>query len=108
VAQRGRRGLSAAGKKEMWRRWREGQWLSEIGRALGNGVGSIYGTIRIRGRFSPPERKRSRLALTVSEREEISRGVAGGEPACAIARIPAVRLSLAKAACRRPASANVA
>ncbi len=85
MAQRGRPGLSAVGKKEMWRRWREGQSLSEIGRALGKGPGSIYGTIKTRGGFSPPERKRSRLALTLVEREEISRGVACGEPACTIA-----------------------
>lgn len=86
MAQLGRPGLTAAGKKEMWRRWREGQSLSEIGRALGKGAGSIHGTIKLRGGFSPPARKRSRLALTLSEREEISRGVARGDPACRIAR----------------------
>lgn len=85
VAQRGRPGLTAAGKKEMWRRWREGQSLSEIGRALGRGAGSIHGTIKLQGGFSPAERTRSRLALTLAEREEISRGVARGEAARQIA-----------------------
>ena len=85
MAQRGRPGLSVAGKRDMWRRWREGQSLSEIGRALDKGAGSIYGTIKLRGGFSPPERKRSRLALTLNEREEISRGVACGDAASTIA-----------------------
>lgn len=86
MAYRKNRGLSAEGKREMWRRWREGQSLNEIGRALDRPNGSIFTTISLRGGFSPPERTRSRLALTFAEREEISRGVACGETATQMAR----------------------
>lgn len=86
MAARRRHPLSAEAKREMWRRWREGQSLSEIARAFGKASGTIYTTIQLRGGFSPAERRRSRLALTLAEREEISRGVASGEPATSIAR----------------------
>ena len=86
-------GLSAAGKKELWERWRAGQSISDIARALQKAPGSIHGMIEATGGFSPPERHRRRCALTPAEREEISRGLASGESLRAIA----VRLS-------RPAS----
>jgi len=86
MAQIGRPGLTAAQKRELWQRWREGQSLSEIGRALDNRhAGSIYGVIKATGGFGPVERRRSRLSLGLAEREEISRGVARGEPARQIA-----------------------
>ena len=86
MAQIGRPGLTPLQKRELWRRWRDGQSLSEIGRALENRLaGSIYGVVKAHGGFSPPERRRSRLALTLAEREEISRGAARGDPARRIA-----------------------
>lgn len=72
----GRPGLSAAQKAELWRRWKQGQSLSEIGRALGKHAGSIHGVVSSNGGFIPPVRTRSRWALSLAEREEISRGVA--------------------------------
>lgn len=42
--------------------------------------------LRLRGGIAPPKRRRSRLALTQLEREEISRGVAAGQSIRAIAR----------------------
>lgn len=86
MGQLGRPGLTAAEKRELWRRWREGQSLMDIGRALGKHAGSVFGVVNARGGFSPPERRRHRLALTFAEREEISRGAATGETATAIAR----------------------
>jgi IS30 family transposase len=68
--------LSASQKAELWKRWKEGQSLSDIGRALHKVPASIYGVVRSQGGFAPPIRRRSRLALSLSEREEISRGVA--------------------------------
>lgn len=92
MAQMGRPGLSALAKAELWRRWKEGQTLSEIGRALGKHAGSIHGVLSLNGGIFPAKRKRSRLALTMSEREEISRGVAAGQTlrqiACTIDRSP--------------------
>ena len=65
-------GLSAAGKKELWERWRAGESISDIARALQKAPGSIHGMIEATGGFSPPERRRRSCALTTSEREEIS------------------------------------
>jgi hypothetical protein len=50
----------------MWRRWREGQSLSEIGRALGRGAGSIHGTIKLQGGFSPDERTKATTSALYS------------------------------------------
>jgi IS30 family transposase len=86
VARLGRPGgLSAAGKKELWERWRAGESISDIARALQKAPGSIHGMIEATGGFSPPERRRRGCALTPSEREEISRGLAAGESLRAIA-----------------------
>lgn len=76
MAQMGRPGLSAAQKTELWHRWKNGQSLSDIGRALGKHAGSIHGVVSSNGGFVPSIRRRSRLALTLAEREEISRGIA--------------------------------
>ena len=78
-------GLSAAGKKELWERWRAGESISDIARALQKAPGSIHGMIEATGGFSPPERRRRGCALTPAEREEISRGLASGESLRAIA-----------------------
>ena len=78
-------GLSAAGKKELWERWRAGESISDIARALHKPPGSIHGMIEATGGFSPPERHRRRCALTPAEREEISRGLATGASLRAIA-----------------------
>ncbi len=77
--------MSAAGKKELWERWRAGESISDIARALQKAPGSIHGMIEATGGFSPPERHRRRCALTPAEREEISRGLATGESLRAIA-----------------------
>jgi IS30 family transposase len=86
VARLGRPGgLSAAGKKELWERWRAGESISDIARALQKAPGSIHGMIEATGGFSPPERRKRGCALTPAEREEISRGLAAGESLRAIA-----------------------
>jgi IS30 family transposase len=86
VARLGRPGgLSAAGKQELWERWRAGESISDIARALQKPPGSIHGMLQATGGFSPPELHRRRSALTPSEREEISRGLAAGESLRAIA-----------------------
>lgn len=82
----GRPGLSAAQKADLWQRWKQGQSLSEIGRALSKHAGSIHGVLSSNGGFTPPVRRRSRWALTLAEREEISRGLA---MACSIWQIAA-------------------
>lgn len=76
MGQMGRPGLSAAQKAALWQRWKQGQSLSEIGRALGKHAGSIHGVVSSNGGYIPAGRRRSRSALTLAEREEISRGLA--------------------------------
>lgn len=82
---RKRRGYSAAERKELWERWKRGETVSDIARALDRAPGTIHCTLRERGGIAPPERRRGRLALTLTEREEISRGIAAGESARKIA-----------------------
>ncbi len=78
-------GLSAAGKKELWQRWRVGESVSDIARALQKPPGSIHGMLRATGGIAPSHRRRARWALTLIEREEISRGLASGASMRAIA-----------------------
>jgi len=59
----------------MWDRWQRGESLRAIGRAFGKPSSSIYFQISPLGGIRPPPRRRSRLALTLAEREEISRGI---------------------------------
>ncbi|WP_093804345.1 IS30 family transposase [Streptomyces sp. Wb2n-11] len=85
MARIGRPGLSDEQKREVWRRWRDGQSLSEIGRALGRVPGSIHGVVAANGGFVPAARARSAGVLSLAEREEISRGLAAGDSFRAIA-----------------------
>jgi IS30 family transposase len=76
---RGRRyGLSAAQKVDIWRRWKAGESLHEIGRAFGKDHGSIVFLLSQHGGIAPAIRHRSQRTLTLAEREEISRGIACG------------------------------
>jgi hypothetical protein len=83
---RARRVYSAAERRELWERWQQGESISEIGRALDRAPGTILTTLKEFGGIAPPERHRSRVALTLSEREEISRGIAAGKSGRGIAR----------------------
>ena len=76
---RRRPGLSAPQKQELWERWKRGHSMNEIARAFGKERGSIHSVLSYTGGFEPPTRHRSRLALSFSEREEISRGLAKGQ-----------------------------
>jgi IS30 family transposase len=78
LAQLGRPGMSAREKAELWKRWKAGDSLSDIARALKKGGGSIFGVLRLRGGIAPIGRSRSRLVLSRNDREEISRGIAAG------------------------------
>src|ERR1700686_3017573 len=69
------RGFTAAEKTELWDRWKRGESLKAIGRAFGKQSSSIYFLVAPHGGIRPAERRRSRLALTLAEREAISRGV---------------------------------
>ena len=66
-------------KALMWDRWQKGDSLHAIARLFDRSHGSIAGILSRTGGIRPPPRKRSRLALTMSEREEISRGMVAGQ-----------------------------
>lgn len=70
-----KRGLDSNERAELWQRWRAGESLSDIARALNKAPGSVFCFIASEGGISPAPRKRAPRALTVSEREEISRGL---------------------------------
>src|SRR5258708_35120744 len=70
--------FSAEQRTEMWRRWKAGESLHEIGRAFGKDHWSIQFLLSKRGGIAPPVRRRSLRTLTLDEREDISRGIASG------------------------------
>ena len=70
----------------MWRRWKSGQSLHEIGRAFSKDHVSIQFMLAQHGGISPAARRRSPLTLTLAERENISRGIACGSSIREIAR----------------------
>ena len=65
-------------KSQMWDRWQKGESLCSIARLFDRGHSSISRIISITGGIRPPKRRRSRLALSLSEREDISRSLATG------------------------------
>ncbi len=87
MGQRYRRGLTSAQKTELWDRWQRGESLKAIGRAFGKPSSSIYSLVSPHGGIRPAERRRSRLALTLSEREEISRAIVAQRSIRSIARL---------------------
>ena len=67
---------TAAQKADIWARWQRGESLKSIGRLFDRPSSSIFNMLAPTGGIQPPPRQRSRLALTLAEREEISRGIA--------------------------------
>ena len=70
--------LSSVQRADMWSRWKAGQSLNAIGRALGKDKQVIHFLLARHGGIAPSVRRRSRHALTLAEREDISRGIASG------------------------------
>src|ERR1051326_1200161 len=78
--------LSSAQRADMWSRWKAGQSLHAIGRALGKDKQVIHFLLARHGGIAPRARRRLQLALTLAEREDISRGIASGSSMRAIAQ----------------------
>ncbi|MBC2906226.1 helix-turn-helix domain-containing protein [Streptomyces cupreus] len=78
--------MSDAQKLELWGRWKAGESISEISRALGRPPGSIFTILKSNGGYVPPVRRRRSCHLTPAEREQISRGLARGDSMREIAR----------------------
>ena len=85
VRRRGPR-LTGVQRAELWRRWREGESLNAIGRALGRIAKMVHYVVAGAGGIPPVPRQRALRALTLADRETISRGVASGSSLRAISR----------------------
>ena len=78
--------FTAEQRAEIWDRWQRGESMSSIGRLFERESSSIYPLLQRSGGIRPPTRTRSRLALSLADREEISRGVATQQSIRSIAR----------------------
>src|ERR1700689_913217 len=79
-------GLSAEQKIDGWRRGKAGQTLLDVRRAFAKKHSSIRCLVSRHGGIAPAVRRRALLALTLREREEISRGLASGSSLREIAK----------------------
>jgi hypothetical protein len=94
MAQGKRVEISGAQRTEIWRRWKAGESLHEIGRAFGRKHTSIHLLLSHHGGIVPAVRRRPPQALTLAEREDVSQGIASGLSIRAIstdAQVPARR-----------------
>ena len=73
MKQRRRIYYSAAQRSEIWDRWPAGEPMSSIGRRFDRESSSVFSVISPTGGIRPPDRHRAKQALSLSEREEISR-----------------------------------
>jgi IS30 family transposase len=84
---RGRRQIfTAAQCAELWHRYKAGESILGIVRALGGSASAVHRVLQYTGGIAPVERRRSSRVLSLVEREEISRGIAAGCTIRAIAR----------------------
>ena len=97
MAKTGRAGLSHEQKAQLWARWKAGDSVSDIARSLEVAGSRIHHVLAFTGGIVPVKHKRASRALRLEEREEISRGIAGGDslrriaarlqrPVCTISR----------------------
>ena len=78
--------LTAVQCDELWRRYKSGESILKIGRALGSRPQSIHRVLQGTGGIAPAQRHRAARMLSLVEREEISRGIAAGDTIRSIAR----------------------
>jgi len=84
---RSRYHFSEADKALMWERWQMGDSQNEIARMLGSSHSSIQRHLSVTGGIRPLPRQRSKLALTLAEREKISRALVAGDSIRSIAAL---------------------
>jgi transposase, IS30 family len=78
MKQRPRIHYTESQKALMWERWQKGESLQQIAQLFDRNHSSIQPILAATGGIRPAPRCRSRLALTLSEREEISRALVAG------------------------------
>ena len=69
----------------MWDRWKKGESLQQIAQLFDREHGSVRGILVQTGGIPPAKRCRSQFALSLAEREEISRGLMAGQSIRSIA-----------------------
>ena len=74
-------------RSELWERWRRGESVRQIAHGLRRASSVIHTVVAAEGGITPRPRRRSRLALTSADREEISRQLACGQSLRAISRM---------------------
>jgi IS30 family transposase len=72
-------------KSQMWDRWQRGESLHQIARLFDRHHSAVRGILAASGGIRPPLRKRSPRALTLAEREDISRALVAGHSIRSIA-----------------------
>jgi hypothetical protein len=85
MKQRPRIYYSASQRALIWERWQKGDTLHRIAGLFDRYHSSIQRIVAETGGIRPADRRRSRLALVLSEREEISRAVVVGQSMRSIA-----------------------
>jgi IS30 family transposase len=74
-------------KADLWERWKRGQCVADIARALERrNKSGVYRVLALNGGIAPAPRRRAPAALRLAEREDISRGIAAGRSMRRIAR----------------------
>src|SRR6202007_2517168 len=74
-----RYGFTPQQRAELWERWKNGQCVADIARALERrNKSGVYRILALNGGIAPEPRRRAAGALRLEEREEISRGIAAG------------------------------
>ncbi len=68
--------ISAEDRKRLWNQWRRGDSIVDIARGLGRFPATVRWVLKASGGISPRERQRTELALSLTERESLSRGLA--------------------------------
>ena len=64
-------------RAELWDRWKKGQCIADIARALERrNKSGVYRVLALNGGMAPAAHRRALVALALEEREEISRGIA--------------------------------
>jgi IS30 family transposase len=85
MKQRPRIYYSDSQKALMWERWKQGWTLHEIGKLFDRPHTSIHQILAPTGGIRPAQRLRAATALTLAEREEISRALVAGQSMRSIA-----------------------
>ena len=79
MAKIGRPGLPPEERQRVWDMWKAGSSISEISRSVDSPPGSVFSILRPKGGIYQSPQKRRAGTLSLSDREEISRGLAAGD-----------------------------